>query len=70
MPDRDIVEDEFKYEIKNNSAVFKKYGDLVDLYKNCKNTLKQFVPSEYYDMEEEIEYIEKVKEIYLEFYEH
>lgn len=70
LPDREIQEKQFKYELKNNSAVFKKYGGIIELYKNSKFYLKQYVPSEYYDMEEEIEYIEKVKELYQEFYEH
>ena len=67
---RTVIEKEFSYEMKNNSAIYKKYIDVLDKFKNNKAKLKPFMSSEYFDMCEETEYIEKVKEVYQEFYEY
>jgi hypothetical protein len=65
---RVLKDDDFFYEIRNNSAVFKKYEGLVNVYKKNAKKLKVFLPEDYFDMAEEVEYLEKIREIYQEVY--
>lgn len=63
-----MKDEDFFYEIRNNSAIFKKYEGLVETYKKNTKKLKAFLPDDYFDMGEELEYLEKVREIYQEAY--
>ena len=65
---RSVEDGDFHYELRNNSAVYRKYQALVEVYKaNIKN-LKPLLPMDYFDMAEEVEYLEKVREVYQQVY--
>ena len=65
---RTMKEEEFAYELKNNSAVFKKYSKIVQRFKDNSKFLKVHMPEEFLNMAEELEYLEKVGDVYEEFY--
>ena len=60
--------DDFLYDLNNDSSIWYQYNKLIKNIKKNKAIIKNLIPDSYFDFEDELEYLEKSKETYQEFY--